>query len=93
MTEPCVQLPTVPTIPAPGFTLSPPQLPSFDLGVDFCCKLQLAIVPPPIPIGPLVLAIPGAAAALASLNAYVKAINVYIESIPLSCPFDDQATD
>jgi hypothetical protein len=71
--------------------LTPPALPSIDLSIDFCCRLSLTIVPPPIPLGPLVLAIPGASAALITLNAQIALINSYLDALPLSCPFDDQA--
>lgn len=85
----CIAIPTIalPELPFP-LTISPPALPSVDLSIDFCCKLQLISFAPYIPLGAVVLAIPGAAAFVASINVYLAAIDTYIDALPLSCPKD-----
>lgn len=83
----CVSLPTValPTLPSP-FTISPPALPAVDLSIDFCCKVQLISYTPFIPLGAVVLAVPGAAAIVATINESLAVIDAYIDALPLSCP-------
>lgn len=85
----CVSLPEVelPELPSP-FTIAPPDLDPIDLSVDFCCKVQLISYAPFIPLGAVVLAVPGAAAIVATINESLAVIDAYIDAIPLSCPKD-----
>ena len=81
----CIPVPSIsiPTLPAP-LTLSPPIPTIPDLGIpNLCCKLPVQIPPiPPIPIPALILN----PAVVATLQAYVKALTAYIDSLPFKCP-------
>lgn len=77
----CVDIPSppIPTLPAP-FTLPPlPAPPAISAGL--CCQsVSLAIVPPPIPIGPLSPAI------IVTINTAIKAFRDYVDQLKVECP-------
>jgi len=85
----CIKLPDLPPLPNIfPFVIDMPVFPPIDLGIDLCCKFAINIPIPPIPLGPLVIAIPGFAAIMATLNAVEIAINTVIDNLPLSCPIE-----
>lgn len=88
----CVAVPNVapPTLPSP-FSLEPPALPPVDLSVNFCCRFELHITPPPLPIPPITLLIPGGAAILVAMNEAFDVIDEYIDEVNAlvpPCPFN-----
>jgi hypothetical protein len=87
---PCVELPPFPALPdILPLTLTPPPLPTLDLSVDYCCRLQLDIsVADYIPLGTVTLAIPGADLVFAAVGEALAQIQTYIDAIPLDCPLD-----
>lgn len=85
----CVELPLPPPLPSLGaFTIEPPALPAVDLSIDYCCKVQLISFTPQIPLGPAVVAVPGAAAIIAGINSALAVIQAYLDALPLDCPLD-----
>jgi len=81
--------PTLPFPPIPDIspiTLAPPALPALDIDAEFCCKLLLISITPNIPLGPAILAIPGAAAVVAGLTAIKVAVQSVLDALPLECP-------
>lgn len=85
----CVPIPQFPPLPdILPLVLTPPTLPTIDLSVDLCCRLNLTIPLPIIPLGPLVLAVPGASAIILGINVAVGQVNAVISMLPLACPFD-----
>lgn len=78
-------LPAPPALPSP-LSLSPPALPPLDLSIDFCCRYDLISWHPTIPLGPAVLAIPGASAVVILVNQAMDAIKPYLDAIALDCP-------
>ncbi len=85
----CVELPDFPALPSLGpFSLTPPALPALDLSIDFCCRIDLISFTPTIPLGPLVIAVPGFSAIMLTVNAALAVIDLYIDALPLDCPLD-----
>lgn len=82
----CVEV-TFPALPSLGpLSLTPPALPPVDVSVDFCCKIQLISFAGYAPLGPAVLAIPGASAVVLFINQQLALVDKYIDAIPLKCP-------
>lgn len=80
-----VPVPTLPSLP-PGVSVSF-AVPGFSTSVDlsFCCKAPpLPISIPPVPILSTVLN----PALIATLNGYIAAVNAYLNSIPINCPWE-----
>lgn len=85
----CLPLPAVPQLPdITPFSLAPPSLPAVNVGVDLCCKIDLQIIPPVIPLGPLLITSPTATAVIMGINAAMIAVKKYIDALPLSCPLE-----
>lgn len=81
-----IDFPAVPDISP--LSLTPPGLPAVDLSANFCCKFQLISFAGYTPLGAAVLAIPGAAAAVALINQNLALVDQYIDAQPLRCPRD-----
>jgi hypothetical protein len=85
----CVPIPAFPPLPDIfPLVLTPPTLPPIDLSIDLCCRFDLSIPLPIIPLGPLVLAVPGYPAIMLALNAVLDEVTSVIAALPLSCPFE-----
>lgn len=85
----CVPIPQFPPLPDIfPLVLTPPTLPTIDLSVDLCCRFELTIPLPIIPLGPLVIAVPGISAVILGINQAITQVNSVIAKLPLSCPFE-----
>lgn len=86
----CLSLPAFPSLPDLGpLSLEPPELPSISLSADFCCKIEFTFsFVPAIPLGPAIIAIPGASAVIALINQALGTIDAYVDMIPLDCPLE-----
>lgn len=89
MGQGCVPIPAFQPLPdILPITLNPPTLPPIDLSVDLCCHFNLSIPLPIIPLGPLVLAVPGSTAVFLAVNAALDQITSVLAALPTSCPFE-----
>lgn len=86
----CVQIPAFPPVPDIfPLTLEPPPLPPIPSPeIDYCCRLQLIIPLPFIPIPSAVLTAPGVSAVIVVINETLDTLMTVIDALPLSCPLD-----
>lgn len=83
----CIPIPPFPTPPSISpLTIGPPALPPVDISVDLCCRVNLISYTPIIPLGPAILAIPGASAVVAAIQVATATIKAYLAALPLKCP-------
>jgi hypothetical protein len=83
----CIDILDFPALPPISpFTIAPPSLPAVDLTIDFCCRLNLFTFTPALPLGVLIVAIPGASAVILAINASLEVIDEYLDAIPPVCP-------
>lgn len=83
----CLELPEFPALPdISPFSLTAPTLQLPSLSVEFCCRLDLIPPTPPLVLGAVVLAIPGASAVILGINQMTTLVNAYLKAIPLDCP-------
>lgn len=82
----CLDIPILP-VPPPlplGLTIAP-TFPVFSFNPALCCRiLPFPLVTPPIPLPPFVL---NAGVILVLTNA-MQAIQNFLDSLPLDCPFE-----
>ena len=93
----CVDIPDVPSPPGLGALTIPIQpLPSFDVGVNYCCRLQLTVNPNDYlellfgPIAAALILVPpeDIVVAMQVIRTNIAIVNAYKDALPLDCPLE-----